>query len=393
MSTIINPFAPADLEQEAFVWFEQAITDKDLANKTATLRLFNIWAAVSSMEVTVESMDEAPVSWEIGDWTKMSPLDTLGLPITPDLAGKITNYTMLKIDDELVVVKSVNRDLNEIDVYQRGQGWTTATQHVAWTVALITGYNYVVWQKDIESRIEGENTSTYYVAKNTVPAVSFTKEDLVIKRKYYGENGQMDYVNSKIDNMDKHLLVTQNKNMIYSWGQKGTATTPASLVWIIQEATTKGNIFTNFGAIDTVEKLNGALTVSRNKWGSADVIICGPSSYDDIQKLANLSSVSMQTPNRLELVLGASVKALVTKVGTLIPVLDISFPDDKVLICNSNDLYWAPLTWFETPGADRTIATESTRNDQAFTVDSITQWATYYFNSNKNMTIITWVTH
>jgi hypothetical protein len=44
------------------------------------------------------------------------------------------------------------------------------------------------------------------------------------------------------------------------------------------------------------------------------------------------------------------------------------------------------------PGADRTVAQESTRNDQAFTVDSLTQGATYYFNSNRDMTILTGVT-
>jgi hypothetical protein len=31
-------------------------------------------------------------------------------------------------------------------------------------------------------------THQYFVAKNTVPAIGFTKEDLTIKRKNYGEN-------------------------------------------------------------------------------------------------------------------------------------------------------------------------------------------------------------
>ena len=92
------------------------------------------------------------------------------------------------------------------------------------------------------------------------------------------------------------------------------------------------------------------------------------------------------------MILGATVAGLSTKVGLLTPVLDTSFPDDKIVICNSEDLHWSPLVGFTAPGADRTIAQESTRNDQAFTVDSIAQGATWYTNSNRNMSIMVGVT-
>jgi hypothetical protein len=135
------------------------------------------------------------------------------------------------------------------------------------------------------------------------------------------------------------------------------------------------------------------LTASRNKWGQANVIVCGALAYDAIQKLADASSITQTVPDRLQIVLWSSVKAISTKVGVLVPILDTSFPDDKVVICNSANLYWAPLTGFEVPGADRTTAQESTRNDQSFTVDSITQGCTYYFYTNRDMTILTGVTY
>ena len=391
----INPFAPADLETEMFLGWENTISDSELAMKTATLRLYNIWASVNSMEVEIEQMDDLPTGWKIGDWVWAWWDDsaTEDLDISADLAWKITNYTVIKVEDELVVVKSVNRTANTIDVFQRGHGSTTAAAHADEVDALITWYNYVVWVKDIESRVIWEETQTYYVAKNTVPAVSFTKEDLNIKRKYYWETGQFDYVNSQIDMMDKDLLITLNKSLIYHGWQKPANGNPWMTVWLIAEAMTNGNIVTTFGAISSVQKLNDALTASRNKWGSANVIVCGPSSYDDIQKLANDSGITQSVPDRLQMVLGASVKAIVTKIWTLIPVLDLSFPDDKIVICNSKDLFWAPLSGFEAPWADRTIAQESTRNNQAFSVDSLTEWVSYYYNSNKNMTILTWVTH
>jgi hypothetical protein len=153
----------------------------------------------------------------------------------------------------------------------------------------------------------------------------------------------MDYVNNQIDRMDRDLIITLNKSLVHHGGQKASATSPGMTVGIIAEALTRGNVITSFGAISTVQDINDALTASRNKGGSADVIICSSARYDAIQALAYASNITVNVPDRLQLVLGAEVKAIVTKVGTLIPVLDLTFPDDKVVICNSANLFWAPL--------------------------------------------------
>ena len=56
----INPFAPAELETEQFLGWEQAISTPELDMKTTTLKLFNIGAAVNSMEVEVADQDALP---------------------------------------------------------------------------------------------------------------------------------------------------------------------------------------------------------------------------------------------------------------------------------------------------------------------------------------------
>ena len=182
-----------------------------------------------------------------------------------------------------------------------------------------------------------------------------------------------------------------DKALVYHSGQKAANGNPGMIVGLISEALTRGNVVTSFGVIDSTEKINSSLTASRNKGGFADFIMVGSDNYDKIQALAS-SETQVNVPDRLQVVLGASVAAIDTKVGRLIPVLNLNFPADKIVVGNSADLYWAPLAGFETPGADRTIAQESTRNDQAFTVDSLSQGTTYYFNSNKNLTVITGVT-
>jgi hypothetical protein len=74
------------------------------------------------------------------------------------------------------------------------------------------------------------------------------------------------------------------------------------VVGLLEEASTRGNLVTTFGAISSVEKLNAALTASRNKGGIANTILCGPASFDDIQKLAK-SETSLTVPSRLQLIL------------------------------------------------------------------------------------------
>lgn len=390
----INPFEPADKVTKNFKWWIQVLSNPELELKTATMRLFNIGAPVTSMEVTTEKMNEVDESWAIGDgaWTGWADWTTkVDLPVSQALADVITNYTVLEVEDELVVVESVDRTAKTIDVYDRGFGSTTGASHVDTTLAYITWYNYVVWVKDIEPRKFNSDTYNYYVAKNTIPAVEFTKEDITTKRKHYWEEGFPEYVNAQIDIMEKDLLVQMNRSLIkHSW-QVATNTTPWMVVGLLEEATSRWIVVTNFGTLSTVKMLNDALTTCRNRGWIVDVAVMSPNNYDLFQELTD-SNTKKEVPTLLRQILGNSVDSIVTKAGTIIAVMDINFPDDKIVLGNTEDWYWAPFKWFDLPWADRELAQKSSRNDQAFTVDSLTQGCTYYFNSYRNLTILTGVT-
>ena len=63
MLEIIAPQARRRLSENGLVITSaEMITDKELALKTATLRMFNIGAAVNTMEVEIEKADDLPVS-------------------------------------------------------------------------------------------------------------------------------------------------------------------------------------------------------------------------------------------------------------------------------------------------------------------------------------------
>jgi hypothetical protein len=62
--------------------------------------------------------DETTFSGAIGA-TNWNATDTTALPISTALEGAITNYAVLKVENEIVVVKSVDRTAHTIEVYKR----------------------------------------------------------------------------------------------------------------------------------------------------------------------------------------------------------------------------------------------------------------------------------
>jgi len=384
----INHFANATTVKEQFIGWEEM-----LEITAPTYKLFNIGAPVNTLKVEMAKEDETTFSWAIGA-TNWNATDTTALPISTALEGAITNYAVLKVENEIVVVKSVDRTAHTIEVYKRWAWETTGATHTAGTTAHILGFNMPRWVKDIEANYKAQVVDWNFVGKYTVPSLKFTKEALVEARSYYGEGGKADYVSDQILEKDKDLLRTVNKLLLNGTREEGAnESEPGMTRGLIEEATLRGNVVTSFGAISSLQKIQDALTASRNKWGKANVLLCGPSTFDDIQKLGVVENQLPQILDRLSVELGTTVVALNTKVGKLYLVMDTDMDDDKFIVLNTTNISLHPFEGFTTPGWDRTESQESARNDQAFIYDSLTQFVTAYKNSNRDMTICTGVTH
>ena len=105
----------------------------------ASYKLFNIGAPLTNLKYETAIKDETVFAGAIGDgagagWDATA---TTGLAISAALAGIITNYAVLKVGNELVVVKSVNRTANTVDVFKRGAGETTGAIHADTVVAQV----------------------------------------------------------------------------------------------------------------------------------------------------------------------------------------------------------------------------------------------------------------
>ena len=385
----INHFANSATITAAFLAWEEM-----LEIEAPVYKLFRVWPSVNTLKVETAVADETVFSGAIWDGlgAGWNATDTTALKISAALAAIITNYAVLQVGSEIVVVKTVDRSANTVSVFKRGAGATTAAIHADEVVADVLGFNMPRWVKDIESNFKEQTVDYNIVGKYTVPSLGFTKEALVEARAYYGKAGKEDYVSSQIIEKDKDLLNTMDKLLLKgtreAWDDESQ---PWMTRWLLEEATLKGNLVTSFWLL-TLTSLATALTPSRNKWGKSNFMWVSPANYDIIQALVKDETALPNPLNRLSIELWSQVKALNTKVGRLVPIMMLNMPDDTIIIGNSADFSIHPFEWFTIPGWDKTVAQESSRNDQAFVYDTLTQVVTYYKNSNKNLTILTGVT-
>ena len=385
----VNPYEPADVVKKQFLAWEEM-----LEVRAPSYKLFTIGAPVKTLEYETALQDEVTFSGAIGDGagTGWDATTLVALPISDALGNAVTNYAVLKIENEIVTVKSVDRTTPgayTVDVYARWMGETTGAIHADTVVADILSFNITKGSKDIEANFVDKTTDTNVVGKYTVPSLEFTKEDINIEREKYGEAGYEDFISAQILIKDKTLIQTMNKALLHGTKEIGNKNTPAMTRGLLEEASLKGNVSTSFGTIDSLAKIDDALTASRNKMWEANVLLCWPSAFDAIQKLGSVENQKPQILDRLNVELGTRVVSIFTKVGTLFLVMDLDMPNDKIVILNTADLSFHPLVGFTTPGWDKTTAQESARNDQSFVYDTLAQGWTYFQNSNKNMTLIT----
>lgn len=99
-------------------------------------------APIQDVEFEIFNRSKTAKAGTVGDgvgggWTAIAVVD---LPIDSDSADGLTVGHVLQVEDELVVVKSVDRSANTIDVWSRGAGGTTGAIHADTTAFDVIGY-------------------------------------------------------------------------------------------------------------------------------------------------------------------------------------------------------------------------------------------------------------
>lgn len=142
-------------------------------------------AAITQKKFEIYGRSLTSLSGVIGDGVGGGWLigGTTGLAMTAAGVNALTVGSVIKVESEVVVVKSVDRTLNTIDVWARGAGGTAAAAHadgVAYTVIGFAGNDTDL--KNVESRSEVTNKYINYV-QTVFETIDYTQSEMLIGRK------------------------------------------------------------------------------------------------------------------------------------------------------------------------------------------------------------------
>jgi len=122
------------------------------------------------------------------NWTNSA---TTGLSMTADAVKGLTVGHVLKVGDEVVIVKSVDRSNNTIDVLARGAGGTTAAAHTAGAAYSVIGFAGEDEDlKNVES--VNEKTANYQNFVQTIfETIDWTKHSEMLTKGYTEQNASI----------------------------------------------------------------------------------------------------------------------------------------------------------------------------------------------------------
>jgi len=215
--------------------------------------------------------DGAGTGWVNGTTTTDLPLPTASIAL-------ITVGDVLKVEDEHVVVKSVDRSAETIDVWKRGFGGTTGAAHVDTTAFTIIGNaGHDVDLKNVESFAETTGKFTNY-CQTIFEVIDMTFTDEIEARKAFEQKPQL--IAEALNRVFKKL----SASCILGGREAGSKSpqVPASTAGILYQLATTGNRertplrYNATGLTDPETVLKNALISCWNSGGDPTHIYLSP---------------------------------------------------------------------------------------------------------------------
>lgn len=234
----------------------------EIENDTKKFRWFD--AVPNNLEGAVDT----------GGWDNAA---TTGLVISDATARIINIGDVVKAEDEVVIVKAVDRTVGAatIDVYSRGHGSTDPAAHVAGTVLYIVGNAAVEGKVDVESIIEDGLVKYNYfqlfeeTIELTVTAANHAYEDLPAD------------VRDKLDQARQQAMRRMMKKLnlaaLFGIQEAGSKTTPRTTSGLIEMISNSvDNINYNANGVLTEDKLKEFLAQIVARGGNPNAIMVSP---------------------------------------------------------------------------------------------------------------------
>ncbi len=202
--------------------------------------------------------------------------DTTDLPMTSTAIGILTVGDVLEVGSEQVIVKSVDRGANTIDVWARGHAGTTGAAHADTTAFSVIGKAINDTDlKNVESFAERSGLYINYT-QTFVELIEQTFTDEIQARKAFEQKPQL--IKEAMDRMFRRLVKTTIKGR----KQIGTASSPQTTSGILHQLEDGGGVRTPLrynaagDAGDPEAVIKNALINCWNNGGNPDHILLSP---------------------------------------------------------------------------------------------------------------------
>ncbi len=262
------------------------------------------------------------------DWDTNN--DTTALPVSASYIDRITVGDVLKVESEIVVVKSVDRTGNTIDVYERGAGESTNVAHgVLAITAKVVGNAHEEGKVDAEAMAEGTTKFTNY-CQLVEEVIDLSKADTDQARK----------TGMTADTLRREAVERVMRDLARS-AVDGVSRAPATgqpsmtrglLRWL---GLTEG-IKTNVGGAFTETALLNILKDVRLAGGVVNFIAMSPNNKTIFNTFSSADSITVDNSARYT---GRVLDAYMADGFGLIPVIvDIDMPNDQIAVGDSRKL-------------------------------------------------------
>lgn len=262
------------------------------------------------------------------DWDTNN--DITGLPVSATYIDRITVGDVVLVENEVVVVKAVDRSGNTIDVYERGAGESANVAHgVAELTCKVIGNAHEEGKVDAEAMAEGTAKFTNYT-QLVEEIIDLSKADSDQARKV-GMTADI-LREEAIERVMRDLARTA----IYGVAVAPASGKPSMTRGLLQWLGLSAGIKTNVAGAFTETALKSILLDVRLAGGTVNFIAMSPANKTIFNGFSSADSITTDNANR---VTGRVLDAYMADGFGIIPVIvDLDMPKDQVVVGDSRKL-------------------------------------------------------
>ena len=262
------------------------------------------------------------------DWDTNN--DTTALPVDASYIDRITVGDVLLVESEIVVVKSVDRTGNTIDVYERGAGESSAVAHgVASLTIKVVGNAHEEGKVDAEAMAEGTTKFTNYT-QLVEEIIDLSKADTDQARK----TGMTE--DTLREEAIERVMRDLARTAIYGVSRVPASGQPSMTRGLLQWLGLSAGIKTNVAGAFIETALKSILKDVRLAGGVVNFIAMSPNNKTVFNGFSSADSITTDNANR---VTGRVLDAYMADGFGIIPVIvDLDMPNDQVVIGDNRKL-------------------------------------------------------